>query len=160
MRVVGAASAGHRARLERPAVAGRGPRVARSIFCALVLVVVSTAVLFGARAAPAGASIAPHATCPSPVQGVDVSHYDGSITWPSVKTAGISFGYAGVGDGATYSDPTFQANYAGMRAAGVTPGAYLFFRAAQDPTTQANNLITALTTAGFTSGDLVPAVDV
>ena len=100
--------------------------------------------------------------CPSgtPRRGVDVSHYDGSIDWTQVATAGISFGYAKATEGTTFIDPSFQTNFAAMKAAGVKRGAYLFFRPRADPTAQVNFFLSTLLKNGFTSGDLIPVIDV
>jgi lysozyme len=99
--------------------------------------------------------------CPSPgsLKGVDVSVYQGSIDWTQVAQAGISFGYARVMDG-SFIDTTFQTNFAGMKSAGVKRGAYLFFEPGEDPVAQANAFLSSLSQAGFTSGDLIPAIAV
>ena len=93
------------------------------------------------------------------LEGVDVSSLNGPIDWPKVKGAGKSFGYARVADG-TSADATFPANYAGMKSAGLTAGAYLFFQPAQDPITQANLLVNTLRQVQFAPGDLAPTFDV
>ena len=92
--------------------------------------------------------------------GIDVSKYQGTIDWPAVAASGTDFGMARIADGLTIPDATFQRNYAGMRANGITPGSYLFFEPRQDPVAQANVIVAALTTAGFRVGDLPPAIDV
>lgn len=94
------------------------------------------------------------------MQGVDVSQYNGSIDWMQVAQAGISFGYARANDGTRFNDPTFQTNFADMKSAGVKRGAYLFFEPGSDPVAQADALLSSLSQAGFTSGDLIPAIDV
>jgi lysozyme len=106
------------------------------------------------------APVCPNPNAGTPQQGVDVSSYDGSIDWTRVKNAGKSFGYARVGDGTGFLDPDFQTNFTGMKSAGIKPGAYLFFEPGADPVAQANALLSALTQAGFTVGDLLPAIDV
>lgn len=58
--------------------------------------------------------------------GIDVSHYQGSINWSSVKAAGISFAYIKATEGTTYQDPDFSANYVGAYNAKVIRGAYHF----------------------------------
>ncbi|MFB7575690.1 GH25 family lysozyme [Streptomyces sp. NPDC056165] len=100
--------------------------------------------------------------CPpaNSLSGVDVSSYNGTIDWNQVASAGYSFGYARVGDGTLFQDPAFQTNYAGMKAAGLKPGGYLFFEPAEDPHAQASVLLAALSTAGFAPGDLLPALDI
>ncbi|HEU5333479.1 MAG TPA: GH25 family lysozyme [Actinocrinis sp.] len=58
--------------------------------------------------------------------GIDVSHYQGSINWSSVKSAGISFAYIKATEGTTYKDPNFSANYLNAYNAKVIRGAYHF----------------------------------
>lgn len=65
-----------------------------------------------------------------PVQGIDVSKYQGSIDWPQVQAAGYTFalihlGYAN-GDGTIGLDPYFDRNLRGAAAAGLDVGTYLY----------------------------------
>ncbi|THA34609.1 lysozyme [Streptomyces sp. A1277] len=60
--------------------------------------------------------------------GIDVSHYQGSINWSSVKSAGIKFAYIKATESTTYKDPTFNANYLNAYNAKVIRGAYHFAR--------------------------------
>ena len=65
-----------------------------------------------------------------PVEGIDVSKYQGSIDWPQVKAAGYTFalirlGYAN-GDGTIVLDPYFDRNMRGAAAAGLDVGTYLY----------------------------------
>jgi GH25 family lysozyme M1 (1,4-beta-N-acetylmuramidase) len=69
--------------------------------------------------------LAPNATYPG---GIDVSHYQGSINWSSVKSAGIQFAYIKATEGTTYKDPNFNANYLNAYNANVIRGAYHFAR--------------------------------
>jgi GH25 family lysozyme M1 (1,4-beta-N-acetylmuramidase) len=62
------------------------------------------------------------------VQGIDVSHYQGSINWSSVKAAGISFAWIKATEGTTYKDDTFNTNYVNAYNAKVIRGAYHFAR--------------------------------
>ena len=73
------------------------------------------------------------------LNGVDVSHYQGTINWSSVKSAGITFAFAKATEGTTYTDPNVNANIAGMKAHGIIPGAYHFGHPGSDATTQANH---------------------
>ncbi len=68
---------------------------------------------------------APGITAGDP-SGIDVSHYQGTITWSSVKAAGIQFAYIKATEGTTYKDPTFSANYLNAYNANVIRGAYHF----------------------------------
>lgn len=60
--------------------------------------------------------------------GIDVSHYQGTINWSSVKAAGIQFAYIKATEDTTYKDPDFSANYLNAYNAGVIRGAYHFAR--------------------------------
>nr|WP_034263111.1 GH25 family lysozyme [Actinospica robiniae] len=71
------------------------------------------------------ATITPLAAAWGPL-GIDVSHYQGSINWSSVKSAGISFAYIKATEGTTYTDPDFSANYLNAYNAKVIRGAYHF----------------------------------
>ncbi len=58
--------------------------------------------------------------------GVDVSHYQGSINWSSVKGAGIQFAWIKATESTNYKDPQFNANYLNAYNAKVIRGAYHF----------------------------------
>jgi lysozyme len=94
-------------------------------------------------------------------QGIDVSAYQGaSINWHAVAASGISFAYIRAADGSTSPDGDFGNNWRGAAAAGVTPGAYLFYEPNQSAVGQADLLISQLRSVGFTDGDLAPTIDV
>lgn len=58
--------------------------------------------------------------------GIDVSHFQGAIDWPSLTLAGVSFAYLKATEGVTFVDPTFATNNTGAAAAGIPHGAYHF----------------------------------
>src|SRR5262249_39224672 len=58
--------------------------------------------------------------------GIDVSHFQGSITWSSVAGSGISFAWAKATEGTTFTDSTYTINTANGKVAGVFMGAYHF----------------------------------
>ncbi|MEV5234976.1 lysozyme [Streptomyces pseudogriseolus] len=60
------------------------------------------------------------------VQGIDVSHWQGSINWASVRNAGIQFAWIKATEGTTYKDDRFNSNYVAAYNAGVIRGAYHF----------------------------------
>ncbi|WP_342670471.1 GH25 family lysozyme [Haloglycomyces albus] len=64
----------------------------------------------------------------SGVQGVDVSHWQGSINWSAVRNDGIEFAYIKATEGTSYTDPQFNSNYPNAYYAGVVRGAYHFAR--------------------------------
>ena len=94
----------------------------------------------------------------STVQGIDVSEFQGSIDWNAVHGSGRGFAIARVSDGTGHSDPTFATNWAGIKAAGMVRGVYQFFRGSEDPTAQANLLVSAVGALG--ADDLPPVADV
>jgi lysozyme len=101
----------------------------------------------------------PASASPSPVQaqGLDVSHFQGTVDWPQVAQAGYAFAFIKATDGITYADPMFPTNWAGAKAAGLLRGAYHFFEANDDPQQQAENF---LKTVSLEPGDLPPVLDV
>ena len=90
-------------------------------------------------------------------QGIDVSHYQGTVNWQQVKAAGIQFAFAKATEGVTLTDPEFATNWAGMKAAGILRGAYHFFEPTDDAGQQATFF---LSTVQLASGDLPPVLDV
>ncbi len=89
-----------------------------------------------------------------PVQGVDVSVYQGAFDWPA---AHVAFGYARISDGTGFIDNTFGPNWANMKSAGVLRGAYQFFEPGEDEIAQANIVINAVGRLG--EGDLPVQLD-
>ena len=66
--------------------------------------------------------------------GIDVSKWQGTIDWPTVKAAGIEFaiirvGYRGSKTGVLVEDPTFKQNIEGATKAGLKVGVYFFTQA-------------------------------
>lgn len=69
--------------------------------------------------------------------GIDVSKWNGSIDWNSVKASGASYaiircGYRGSTTGALITDPKFAANISGANAAGLKVGVYFFTQAVNE----------------------------
>jgi GH25 family lysozyme M1 (1,4-beta-N-acetylmuramidase) len=62
--------------------------------------------------------------------GVDVSHWQGSISWTKVKSAGMQFAFMKATESTTYTDVRFTTNWAGAKSAGIYRGAYHFARPA------------------------------
>ncbi|MBR6451845.1 MAG: Ig-like domain-containing protein, partial [Lachnospiraceae bacterium] len=63
--------------------------------------------------------------------GIDVSKYQPSINWSSVKGSGVSFviircGYRGATTGVLIEDPYFKSHIKGAKAAGLKVGVYFF----------------------------------
>jgi GH25 family lysozyme M1 (1,4-beta-N-acetylmuramidase) len=66
----------------------------------------------------------PAATTRTP--GLDVSNYQGSVDWATVAGHGAAFAYMKATEGTGYVSPSFAAQYAGSRRAGLVRGAYHF----------------------------------
>lgn len=111
----------------------------------------------GGLAGVAGLTTSSQASPPSSfaLQGVDVSRWQGAITWASVRANGIRFAFCKATEGTSHTDPWFATNWAGLRTAGIIRGAYHFGRPAQDPVVQANRLC-----AVVGAGDLRPVLDI
>ncbi|HEX4589452.1 MAG TPA: GH25 family lysozyme, partial [Gemmataceae bacterium] len=53
---------------------------------------------------------------PSNPKGIDVSDFQGSINWTSVKNSGISFAFIKATEGTTFTASTFATNWANSKA--------------------------------------------
>ena len=93
------------------------------------------------------------------VKGIDVSYYQGTINWASVKADNVRYAFIRVSDGTTFADPKFAANWSGAKAQGILRGAYQFFRPGQDAIAQADMLLDAIG-GEIADGDLPPVIDV
>jgi lysozyme len=59
-----------------------------------------------------------------PVQGIDVSNWQGDIDWTRVRSAGTQFAFIKATEGGDYIDPKFKQNWVGAKRAGIPRGAY------------------------------------
>lgn len=62
------------------------------------------------------------------ISGIDVSKWQGTVNWNSVKNAGVQFAFAKATEGVNYVDPQYHNNMQGAAAAGVLIGPYHFCR--------------------------------
>lgn len=92
------------------------------------------------------------------VEGIDVSHHNGTIDWKKVQAAGIGFAFIRVSDGTGVNDTQFAANWAGAKSQDMVRGVYQYFRGSQSGTAQANLLLSKMGTLG--AGDLPPVCDI
>jgi GH25 family lysozyme M1 (1,4-beta-N-acetylmuramidase) len=90
-------------------------------------------------------------------EGIDVSHWQGTINWPSVAAAGIKFAFCKCSEGTTYVDPKFSTNWPAIKANNIIRGAYHFARFMNDPIAECRHFVSTLKPV---SGDLPPVVDV
>jgi len=61
-----------------------------------------------------------------PVQGIDVSYWQGDIDWQKVGDSGIHFAYIKATEGGDRVDPKFLDNWQAAKKAGIARGAYHF----------------------------------
>lgn len=59
-----------------------------------------------------------------PIQGIDVSYWQGDVDWQKVKDAGVRFAYIKATEGGDRLDPKFRDNWHGAKEAGIARGAY------------------------------------
>ena len=61
-------------------------------------------------------------------QGIDVSGYQPSINWSTVKGNGVTFAFIKATEGTGYTNPSFSSQYTGATNAGIIRGGYHFAR--------------------------------
>ncbi len=91
------------------------------------------------------------------LNGIDVSHWNGTVDWAQVAQSGVQYAFAKATDGTQTTDSQFAANWVGMKSAGLLRGASAFYEMSQDPQAQAENFCKTVT---LESGDLPPVVDI
>ena len=112
-----------------------------------------------ATPAPTPAPTPTATPAPTWVEGIDVSHWQGTINWPLVAKAGKQFAFLKASDSTDYRDPTYAANRSNARAAGLVVGAYHFARpdaTLGDAVAEADLFVDAAAPA---TGDLPPVLD-
>jgi lysozyme len=93
------------------------------------------------------------------LEGIDVSHWQGTVNWTKVAAAGKSFVFIKATESTTYTDPQYATNRAGAQSAGLWTGAYHFARpdaTANDAILEADHFVA---TVRLGRGDLLPVLD-
>lgn len=94
-------------------------------------------------------------------EGIDVSHFQGTVNWQQVKAAGNAFAYMKVSEGMTVTDSELANNWPGSGAAGLLRGGYHTFTLGDDGIKQAQNFIDSLNgVKADLLGALPPALDI
>jgi lysozyme len=91
------------------------------------------------------------------VLGIDVSHHNGPVDWPSVARSQVRFAFAKATEGSSFVDPKFNLHWPGIRDAGLLRGAYHFGRPGADPEVQAAHFASVIGPLSW--GELPPALD-
>ena len=93
------------------------------------------------------------------LEGIDVSHWQGTIDWAKVRAAGKKFAYIKASEHTSFVDDKYQTNRSRAKSAGLKVGAYHFARpniGTTDAYAEADHFIE---TADWTSGELRPVLD-
>lgn len=92
-------------------------------------------------------------------EGIDVSHWQGTIDWPSVAASGKRFAYMKASEGTTLVDTTYAGNRAQAKALGLYVGAYHFARPGRNPGDAIAEADYFLAMSQLVAGDLLPVLD-
>ena len=90
-------------------------------------------------------------------EGIDISHYQGSINWDLVGDEPISYVYIKATEGANYVDNYYEFNRREAQRVGLSVGSYHFYRPNVSPQVQFANM-TSIVKAE--EQDLVPLIDI
>ncbi len=115
--------------------------------------------LLGVQALPAPAAepSTPPGTQARLLHGIDASHHQGAIDWPTVAGSGIAFAYLKATEGTGFVDPRFAEHRREALAAGVRVGGYHYFQLCTDGAAQARHFLDVL--GEVTRRELPPALD-
>lgn len=91
-----------------------------------------------------------------PVQGLDVSHHQGDISWNLIDTKKYKFVFVKATEGGNYIDDKYKQNIKLAKDAGLFVGAYHFFTFKKSGGEQANNYIKCVSLQDI---DFPPVVD-
>jgi GH25 family lysozyme M1 (1,4-beta-N-acetylmuramidase) len=92
-------------------------------------------------------------------EGIDVSHWQGAIDWPTVRAAGKRFAFIKASEATGFVDVGYTTNRAQAKAAGLYVGAYHFAQPDSTPGDAVAEADHFLTTAQVVSGELLPILD-
>jgi GH25 family lysozyme M1 (1,4-beta-N-acetylmuramidase) len=98
-------------------------------------------------------------TGPTLTEGIDVSHWQGTIDWNKVRASGKKFVYMKASENTSFVDNKYATNRAAAKAAGLLVGAYHFAQpgtGAGDAVAEADHFIN---TARPVRGELIPVLD-
>lgn len=93
------------------------------------------------------------------ILGVDVSSYEGTINWVSVKSAGYTFAFAKATEGIGLTDSYFTSNEVNGTAAGMIMGAYHFAHPENNTATAEANYFLSVAGPYIKACHLPPVLD-
>lgn len=77
----------------------------------------------------------------TPLQGIDVSHFQGDVDWRQVKQAGIQFAFIKASQGQHTVDSKFKTNHEQLESQKILWGVYHYLDPSIDPYAQADHFI-------------------
>ena len=92
-------------------------------------------------------------------EGIDVSHWQGTIDWAKVRAAGKKFAFIKASEHTSFVDNKYQTNRSNAKAAGLKVGAYHFARPDLGTTDAYAEADHFMKTAAWKSGELRPVLD-
>jgi GH25 family lysozyme M1 (1,4-beta-N-acetylmuramidase) len=143
-----------------PRRAGRRRTHASAILAGLTALAVLAPTALAAPS-PRSSGVAPGSSdaTSSTVEGIDVSHWQGTIDWAKVAGAGKRFAIIKATDSTDYVDPMYATNHAQAKANGIWTGAYHFARPDATANDAAIEAAWFVAHANLGAGDLIPALD-
>lgn len=91
-----------------------------------------------------------------PVQGIDISHYQGEAVWSKVNRREVGFVFVKATEGVSFKDELFQYNWSEAKKYGIPVGAYHFFSFCKSGNKQADNFINSVPNG---ANQLPPVID-
>jgi GH25 family lysozyme M1 (1,4-beta-N-acetylmuramidase) len=93
--------------------------------------------------------------------GIDISHWQGTVNWTKVKSDDVTFAFMKATEGTSYADPTLARNWAGAEKVGIYRAAYHFARPSTASGSAAAQARFFVSKAGKfqDKGDLPPVLD-
>lgn len=91
--------------------------------------------------------------------GIDVSHFQGTVAWSKVSSTGVTFAFMKATEGSTYADPTLKANWAGAEQQGIYRSAYHFARPSIGSAVSQAKFFVSTVGSFSDKGDLPPVLD-
>lgn len=80
-----------------------------------------------------------------PIQGIDISHHQGTIDWQALKQEGnVQFVFMKATEGGDFKDSKFQYNWKAAKEFGIRRGAYHFYSFCKSGAEQAANFIASV----------------
>jgi lysozyme len=102
-------------------------------------------------------TVVPEAAAQTRLHGIDVSHWQGTVNWTSVRNSGVVFAFAKATEGTTFTDPQFARNWSELKRVGLVRGAYHFGHPNVSAVSQASHFISVVRPR---TGDLQLVLDI